>query len=540
MKTRLLGAGAGAAGIVAIVAYGYGCGSNGDCTDTSTCGGDDGGDAGDVVHADVKEGGGDAPGDSPGDVMGDAPADGDAGCDKSGDPSAWQCPIGDGDGVFVDGTNGMDGAPGTRMQPLKKIQDGINKAAMGMSKRVFVCAGNYDERLKITGTMDGVGVYGGWDCSGWKYAMGNHVKVTPSTTGYVLEMDGLTTGATVQDMELDAHDGGNPGDSSIAVFANMSKAALARMKIVAGNAVHGVDATPAMAFGGAAQTGNDGTSTVGGGILSFNCTNGTGTGTGGAGGQPGGGGSDGKEGTPGASNKGTISDCNGGQGGHPGANGAGGTTGGAGAATLGMLDGTGWLPFGGASGMNGIAAQGGGGGASVDTSGGGGGGGAGGCGGVGGGSGGGGGGSIALLSYQSQLTLASIVVQTEAAGHGGDAAGGQVGQIGGTRGTATTTGDSGSNAACNGGAGGSGGSGAGGGGGAGGVSVGVLWKSGSVSIDGTPVTQNQAMVSGWTIGGKGDPGALGTGGMAAKAGANAGNDGTAGIDGASMAVMQAP
>jgi hypothetical protein len=548
MKTRLVGAGiAGVAGVVAAAMYG--CGSNGDCTDTSTCIGDDGGNDGDaIVNGDVRVEGGDAQGDvKQGDAVGDGMGDGsgDGPCDKSGDPSGWMCPIGDADGVFVDSTNGHNGATGTKMDPLKKIQDGIAKAAMGLD-RVFVCAGNYDEHLtmSVAATTDGVGVYGGWDCTQWQYAAGNHVKVAPTTTGYVVEVDNLTKGATFEDLELDAHDGVADGDSSIAVFANNSmNAVIKRATIVAGAGVHGVDAAPATAFGGPAQQGNDGTTLGGGMTVDFNCANGTGSGTGGAGGQPAPTGADGIDGTPlGSANHGKASaqSCASGSTGNNGDNGVGGATGGAGASALGMVDGTGWFAFGGASGMNGVAAQGGGGGASLDPTGGGGGGGAGGCGGVGGGAGGGGGGSIALLSYQSQLALASVVVQTGAAGHGGDAASGQVAQVGGSHGSATTTLDAGTNNACPGGPGGSGGSGAGGGGGAGGVSVGVLWKSGTVSIDGTPVTADEPTVNGWTIGAKGDPGALGMGGVAAKAGTNIGADGTAGADGAAAAVMKAP
>jgi hypothetical protein len=504
-------------------------------------------DGGADVSASVGDAGGDGPGDDVGlaDVVADGTDEDSGSCDKSGDPSSWPCPIGDSDGVFVDGASGHDNAAGTKGDPLQSIQAGIAKAASGLG-RVFACAGGYDETLTMSGALktDGVAVFGGWDCAQWAYSASNVVTVESSGTGYVVELDGLSKGARFEDIVLHAHDGLFYGDSSIAVFANASQAvSFSRVTIIAGVGVYGLDAPPNGPFATYAPSGNPGTTQASGGSQPYSCANGTGSSVGGAGGPPSATGADGQDGTPlGNANHGvhTADDCSNGSAGRTGVHGAGASFGGSGAQLLGTLDGSGWHPAGGGTGSDGFSAQGGGGGASLDLSGGGSGGGAGGCGGVGSGGGSGGGASVGLLALASQIALTSVQVYTKGAGRGGAGASGQVGQTGGAPGDVIPLGDAGVNTACRGGEGGFGGSGAGGGGGAGGVSAGVLRKSGALTLDGAPVDQELPIVGAWAIGANGDAGAAGAGGVPAGAGANAGADGTAGLSGISKAVLIAP
>ncbi len=204
----------------------------------------------------------------------------------------------------------------------------------------------------------------------------------------------------------------------------------------------------------------------------------------------------------------------------------------------GILSQSGWMPGSGSPGDDGKPGQGGGGGGNGRlSSGSGGGGGCGGCGGAGGKPGQGGGASIALLSFQSSITLAGCSLdgrrlrerrqqvetpkpdKRRAHGHAD-----RIGNLGG----------------CPGGAGGAGAGGNGGQGGPGGLSLGIGYVGTPPTIDGAVVTQASTH-SGITIGA---PGAGGAGGLRGASAMNstgpAGALGASGQPGVAAAVEAVP
>ncbi len=457
------------------------------------------------------------------------------------DPSTDPCIASDTFGVFV-----MAGATGTGTQasPLGSIGAAMALAQSSGKDRVFVCAqGTFATALSVASNASGVTVYGGFTAcpttGTWTYTAGTRSVVAPTAAGYALKVD--TSSAQFYDMEFDAKDGVNPGDSSIAGFVtNAPSASFTRCALKAGAGKPGIDAQPIANYSGPSTTGNPGSLTNGGGIASVVCS--TGTTVGGAGGAPGVAGNDGTAGTPailpvdpanatGAPGKASAASCASGSTGSNGTYGPGGAAG-LGAASLGSLTPTGWSSGNGAAGGNAGVGQGGGGGASLDLTGGGGGGGAGGCGGSGGAAGTGGGSSIALLVYDSpSVTVTSSSLTAAAAGRGGNGGTGQIGQLAGNPGAAANT------AECNGGAGGAGGSGGGGGGGAGGVSAAIAW-AGTAAPTTSTITTSLPASGALAVGGL-----KGSGGPAARTTApasNAGQDGTPGTAGVIQAIVNLP
>jgi len=441
-------------------------------------------------------------------------------CEAMAEPNYTSCSVTDASGVFVS-TAGTDGTAGTMNAPLRTITAGIAKASVG-AKRVFVCAGAYDEHLSVGASQDGVAVYGGFDCTTWTYQAINAVKVTPSTTGYALEVDTLTVGATFEDLEFDAQSAQLPGDSSIAVFANQSIVTFTRVVIKAGDGSAGAPGDARVNYATSpAPSGNDANGETGGPSQTCTCLNGD-MSVGGAGG------SGGTQPSAGAAGAPTTTGA--GQGGDPGGssctNGNGG--GGAmsadapavlGATTIGRVTASGWSPASGADGNTAFAAQGGGGGSGNSGAvgrGGGGSGGCGGCGGSGGTRGFGGGSAFALLSFQSTITIEAGTLTSANAQNGGQGGLGQIGQTGGITGNISPPG-------CQGGTGGTGGGGSGGGGGAGGVSA-------AIGYVGNPPTQTA------TITNVGNLGAGGRGGV----GGGANNAGGNGKDGMAIALLLLP
>ncbi|MGH7296531.1 MAG: hypothetical protein ACRELB_16455, partial [Polyangiaceae bacterium] len=375
--------------------------------------------------------------------------------------------------VFVSST-GSNSAAGTAAAPFATVTYAL--AHLGSTARVYVCNGSYSEQVAITAA---VSIFGGLSCTAgtWSY-VGSQATVTGPAGGPALSIAAGAGAVDIEDMAFVAPGATGAGGSSIGAFANgSSNVALKRSNVQAGAAQPGQAAT-AVGAAAAAPPGSPGNPpTAGppkeGGTGGAGGTNGSCASVGGLGGSasavsgvPNGG-----DGTPGSSNGEVVTTCDttgnpasGGQPGSPGATGPG-------AADWASFTSAGWNTLGGAAGQPGTVGQGGGGGAAFGvgpTQGGGGAGGAGGCGGSGGAPGTGGGSSIAILTYNSVITLTSCVLTAGTAGGGGGGAAGQPGQPGGGGGSGTSGG-------CGGGQGANGGNGGAGGGGAGGVSVGVLW-----------------------------------------------------------------
>lgn len=403
------------------------------------------------------------------------------GCDANKPREEGGCRVTDADGVFVS-TSGDDGTQGTQAAPVRSLSAAIALAKSGRGN-IYVCAGTYDDQATIAGASDGVALHGGFTCDGgtWKHT-GAQTTFKPTKTGPVIRVDGSPV--VIEDLEIVAHDGVMPGDSSIALFvADSPGVTLRRSKITAGKGTNGMPGSTDMTSLGTAASGND---AMNGGGDTRSCQCGNLTTTGGNGG-------DGMRmptaGTPmimnappsaGAPGLPPTTGCNE-SAGHDGAPGLAGTDG-ADAMQLGVLSKMGWAPASGGAGQAGGIGQGGGG-AYGNTGTWGGGGGCGGCGGKGGGGGGGGGGSIAIASVSTSLRLVQTIVTSDRGGDGGAGGAGQAGQAGGAGGLGRAS-TAGPGSWCSGGKGGSGGSGGRGGGGAGGVSYGIAHLGVAPEIDG--------------------------------------------------------
>jgi hypothetical protein len=307
---------------------------------------------------------------------------------------------------------------------------------------------------------------------------------------------------TIEGFRFEAADGSLPGESSVGAFVvNSTGVVLRRVEIVAGDGVKGADGG-LVGFEYPTQEELNGNSEPMGGGEKVCACQGSMSSIGGVGGVPSSSGDAGAAGLPDHDGEGDR-----GHGGTPNPCGSGGTgdvgadapptPAAMGASTFGSVSQAGWQPAAGNAGATGQPGQGGGGGASLNSLGHGGGGGCGGCGGNGGTSALGGGAAIALLVFNSDLTVNITKLTAGDAGDGGDGHVGQAGQTDvGAGGNALSSLNS-----CDGGNGGPGGNGGVSGGGAGGISVGIVW-SGNESPTQTQVTFTLGMPGYGGVGGE--------------------------------------
>jgi hypothetical protein len=501
---------------------------NGSCEDTQTCPLADGG-------GPNPEGGPSDAGLPDGTIVG---PDG-AVCDPTQTPAGNACVINNTLAIFVAPT-GNDSNPGTKEKPVLTLGHGLTLAQTTTTHRIIACANTYAESITLSAPADDVGlqIFGGVACPGgataaWTYT-GTQAVVKGTGPGPALQATGLTKPIVVQDVELDGPTPAAPGGSSIGAFVSaVSSADFTNVKFVAQSGTNGADGTMGNNdTDGGVLNGNNASDAGPGAAQTCTCQDGTQT-AGGAGGSAS---------TPAGAGRPATDD--GGAAGLTGATCAGPGSGSSGsdapvstldggAPTTGTLGASGWTPGNGANGNNGAPGQGGGGGGNGKPGTGAGGGGAcGGCGGAGGGGGQAGGSSIALLAYQSGVTLTKCLLVAGSAGAGGNGASGQAGQGGGFAGNSLQGG-------CQGGTGGNGAGGNGGAGGAGGISAGVAYAKTSPTIDGKPISAANTL-SIATLGNGGDAGAAGSGGGAATPSTNAGSAGVLGAPGTSQAVVQVP
>ena len=447
------------------------------------------------------------------------------GCDINVEPKDAPLCVDESYAVFVDSNNGDDTASGTKAFPVKTITHAVT--LLGNKPRIYICgAGILNEHVEL---MSAISLYGGFDCTSWEYN-GKKATVQSDTSAPALKLTRLPGPITVSDLGFEAQPGSPEALSSIAVFTLNSTVTFTRTELVAHVA----------AGGGSGQDGKTGSQTVtsvgnmnaaqktaGPGMICTCSTGGsTTTATGGNGGSAN---SNGQPGTSvpsvpnptapddGAGGSGGTRDCNNSGNGHNGAAAPVGAKGDA-VTTLGTLAPAGWLPSDGNAGKDGGPGQGGGGGGSNDG-GPGGGGGCGGCGGTGGGGGQAGGSSVALLSYQSTVTLNSCQLLTDQAGDGGQGGTSGNNTDGASGGNGYNSGGGTTSPGCSGGKGGAGGAGGGGSGGAGGISAGILYAGGQPTVDsGSTLTSTAA-----------DAAAGGIGGVPGQA--PEGNDGPSGVVG---------
>ncbi|MEW5848393.1 MAG: choice-of-anchor D domain-containing protein [Myxococcota bacterium] len=438
----------------------------------------------------------------------DVPDDGfvDFNCDGiDGDPD---------DAVFVS-PSGVDGAPGTRTQPLSSVEEALTLAA-GSGRDVYIAQGSYgvDGTLSV---VNGVSLYGGFsqDFATRSNSAISELLVNSATA--VLAQD--ITGATVLDrlsvVGTDAATGSAYGVRAI----NSPGLVLNQCTVEAGRgAVGGAGSSVAgtATVGGNGGQGQEGCEDSGGFCSGCSQPQGGGEGSSVCGMPGGGGGSARKDGNYGNAGAQGAGGTPAGAGTPPhqgnweptvqyrGTNGANGSPGAEGSPGSPSYAASGYSPSNGQTGDTGSPGAGGGGGGGGgggesdcnSYGGGGGGGGGGGCGGAPGTGGRSGGGSFAVYLWASNVSITSCTLRTRGGANGGDGGTGQVGGDGGRGGRRSDTSnagnpyggsneqDDGSNGG-RGGDGGKGGRGGHGGGGAGGPSVGVLVAGGATPALGT-------------------------------------------------------
>ncbi|WP_437658021.1 PGRS family protein [Sorangium sp. So ce1182] len=457
-------------------------------------------------------------------------------------PSENASAVDDGCGVFVS-SSGADRNTATKELPLKTLREALARAEENRTRRVYACAGTFEEAVEVT---QGVTIYGGLDCAnGWSWAGEQRKTVLTAGVGeipLVVRGGGGETKVRVEDVHVQARGVGPDeqvrfaGASSIAALAEEASVELSRCVLEADDAAAG---EAGAAYSVSAMQSEDGKrggpACSGAGVLGgLSVKNDCGTpddpsddSRGGSGGQgEADGGGAGSKGSPGATQNGGMGEeeltlCT------EGIAGAHGTEGepGAGATGIGEISARGFTGAVGSGGTKGGTAQGGGGGGGSKggvgsgkcmdeaSAGGasGGSGGDGGCGGAGGRGGGAGGASIALVSLNARLSFEQVTLKTGRGGAGGKGGAGQEGGDGGAGGPGgeAPVGAVSLHDGCAGGPGGKGGPGGSGGGGRGGHAIGIAYK-GAI-----PATQGATM----------ELGEAGPGG----AGAHAEGEGAAGV-----------
>jgi hypothetical protein len=135
-----------------------------------------------------------------------------AACDPTKGPHEEPCVVSEAYGVFVSPT-GSDGFAGTRASPFRTIAEGMDSAKSSGKPHVYVCSGSYAEALVVSASRDGLSVFGGLDCTTWAYSASNVVTVAPGQPGVALDVEGLATGVTFEDVAIVAENanGANPG-----------------------------------------------------------------------------------------------------------------------------------------------------------------------------------------------------------------------------------------------------------------------------------------------------------------------------------------
>ena len=441
------------------------------------------------------------------------------------------------DTIFVD-AGAADGGTGTRLKPAKTLAAALQLAKLRSISQLALCEGTYAEPLSVDQASAVRLVAGGFSCDTWEYSEERRSLVRPAEPGYALVVDVPEEQVAFLSVAFESLDAVNPGDSSVAAFVRGSSAVrFERVSFTAGIGRPGAKgATVNYVVGNAATNwpsavASPGTSTSGGAAVTVTCPGSNLKSVGGSGGtsrdtsvSPTREQVDATAGTPSGGTAGTStlvynspSSCTGGGSVSTAAKAG---DDGTGAKQLGALSATGWKPQGGVAGKVGLAGGGGGGGgflancgasaggAGCSTFSNGGGGGPGGCGGAGGAAGLGGGSSVALMSFQSAITIVGGSFTAANGGDGGAGDAGQVGQAGKSGGARWLA--SGQTSGCSGGSGGNGGPGGGGGGGSGGSSLGVLWSGTAPVLEADPTFSLGAAGDGGKGAGSnnsGDPGA---------------------------------
>ncbi len=142
---------------------------------------------------------------------------------------------------------GADGAPGTRSQPLRTLQSGVDLAAGTTRKVVLVAMGSYAESVTLA---PGVELYGGYsldfsqrDVAGFT----TEIRGLPptSTKPAALQLTGASTKTVIDGLTVRGADGVSPSESSYAVRIVDSTSALVvrHCTFIAGSGANGIAGT---------------------------------------------------------------------------------------------------------------------------------------------------------------------------------------------------------------------------------------------------------------------------------------------------------
>src|SRR6266508_2261412 len=164
---------------------------------------------------------------------------GNGGCTSTEPPATSTC-VNEA-AVFVSPKGNDASGTGRKAAPYKTIAMALQAASKTTFKRVYACddGTGYPESLSIEATLDGLTIYGGFDCA-WTYGASAHrAKVNPPT-GSPVTVKGLTKGLTMEDFELVAATATMPGGSSIGVIVDTSANVVFRgVRIAAANGAPG-------------------------------------------------------------------------------------------------------------------------------------------------------------------------------------------------------------------------------------------------------------------------------------------------------------
>nr|MBP8971992.1 hypothetical protein [Myxococcota bacterium] len=139
--------------------------------------------------------------------------------------------------IFVDASSGRDTNPGTRENPKKTIQAGLNAAASQGKLYVLVSLGVYNETVEL---RNGVGLYGQYDASAdWQRKVENTTTIRGNSNKGIIA-ENIASKTHVQGFVVISESTSERGGSSYGIFATNSPGLeLHSMTIQAGNGGRG-------------------------------------------------------------------------------------------------------------------------------------------------------------------------------------------------------------------------------------------------------------------------------------------------------------
>ncbi len=198
------------------------------------------------------------------------------GCKPTGEPDVPDDSFVDADCDGIDGqksnavfvsAEGSAGAAGTIDAPVRTITEGV-QLALSSTRDVYVCNGTYAENLTLDKVT--IRIFGGFDCkNGWTRG-DQHASVAPAS-GKALRII-ASESVWVDGLDFKAASATKPGESSIAVVVQNSKAKIRRSNVEAGNGAPGQDGAPAEVVTTPPPKGKDGESATGSGCASTGAT----------------------------------------------------------------------------------------------------------------------------------------------------------------------------------------------------------------------------------------------------------------------------